>query len=339
MAQIITATHRKAIGCLSENECDADQDIPSFIDYTGTGESVNLPVRLKHENDSSKVDGAKCNWAASQYFSFEEIVVAHVHEGNKFECLVMEAMILSFQVGVAGLIGCDGYRALTTTFDSFNEMNGGKAWINEVGVQGSIAEIVSWLIENSSHIPGEMVMSSTLVPVMIRRYFDLHIHDISQYWFKLPPEIISFRMLHLYVSQKGVIAKRETPDSAHAQPVAMIRTSRRSTQSSTSTKTSISPLSTMLSQADKEAILDKFEFQAPENTGFTEIGKTKVKKRLCRAMVRCGVTNEMIACCKISQGLKYEGYCAHHHETLEALDQPNKHEWKLSVKKKKSEHR
>ena len=286
---------------------DPDENIrPVFLSYVG--ESINILERWRQENNLSKIDGAKLNWMISYFFGpdrIKEIMIAHASEGTstKFECLLLEGLALTIQVGAARLGGYDDYRALASSGDGINVMNGGRAWLNDVSC---IGEIVSWLVKRSRLFPNELVMSSSLVPEHVREYFEYHELDISRFWMETSPQNISVHMLHKYVSSKGGKGEREEK-SSEARPI--VENSNQSRDSPKSTQ-----------QLLPKEILNRLRHYPREQAPLFDNNYHKY----CRTEELLGGQWNQ---CQSRENC--EGYCAKHYGIYEQLLGDDNDEWKL----------
>ena len=296
------------------------------------GESIDIDRRLGQENNPDEVDGAKLNWISGQMgLKFYEFMFAHVPSGiaKKFECLLLEGFILTAQVGVAHLIGDSEYRGLASSGDGLNEMNGGRAWLNDVGGM-SMERIILWLRGYAREYPAELAMSSTLVPQMIHRFMDSNRSDISRYWLSFPPEKVNIFMLHKYISSLGGKAKsgsKRTNDGGDE------------TQVSTQTTTAIVPRrrssQSSLELVPLEDLIPKEMLQRMRPVPREKVvGRGKYSgKRLCRTETKEG--DDWVPCDNENgHSSKYEGHCKHHFDIYASADPDNKTGWKELVKVK-----
>ncbi len=307
---------------------------PSLLTYFG--ESLDIPNRLKQENNSEVVDGAKLNYISGQYFYMYEMMISHAERGKKFECLLLEAMGLTMFVGAAHLREHYDFRALSSSFDGLNDVNGGGAHFAKRFGGDGIKAVVEWLRSHSRLFASELVMSSTFVPNFVRWYAEFHQGSIERMFLDLPLNKVTVSILQRYQSSKGGSAKRKSEDSTSSSTTTTMTTT--TTTLTRATNTSSPSIITGLSQdfLGKVRLRPSEEKLYKSDKGYTTLWSGQ-SDQVCRVeMKRVGKNGiKWEQCDKLSQGKSTEGCCRLHFNMFESLDAGNDKKWKKEEKKVK----
>ena len=208
------------------------------------------------------------------------------------------------QVAVAHLNGDCSFRALARNFDGLNDVNGGKPWFLDYA-RGSMDLIVSWLKKYAVSLDTELVLTSTLVPGMLKSYAEYFQDEISRVLGGTRPEKLTVSAMHMFVSHRGGVA---------GGSVACCQSSRSSRQSNSR--------STIREGAFDPTILSNLIVNP---LGSTAIVSAQCRYRFCRVSQLVGDTWE--PCQK--QGIKKcDGFCTIHYNILSTLDKNNSKKWK-----------